>query len=276
MQPTVACATPPAEHRHSSDWNARRITASEDLGSSEEMRRLVLVGRYVCGLTHDLRIFNRTVLPLLQALQRSVTEDRPQDSLTYLDLLQERAESVSFIAEQVLDLGAGMNRLRVLADCISSTQKFVRPNMQRVEFVVDNQSPYQRITINSVQIQQVLVNLIRNAEQALTQYGCQTDQKPRITLTVHQLNRRTDREIIDALEGVEYVGISVTDNGMGMSEEVLARLATPFFTTRGGGDGTGLGMFMSAYLTKLHGGALVVHTRELEGTMVTVYLPVSS
>jgi signal transduction histidine kinase len=78
------------------------------------------------------------------------------------------------------------------------------------------------------------------------------------------------------LAGVAAVAISVADTGCGMSPDVLQRVMEPFFTTKGPGKGTGLGLTMVQGFARHSGGALRIESREGRGTTVTLYLPCSA
>ena len=103
-------------------------------------------------------------------------------------------------------------------------------------------------------LQQVLINLISNAEHAMS-------DTPTRTLTV-----RTSATVDEVL-------VSVTDTGRGMSAEVRRRIFEPFFTTKPAGVGTGLGLSVSYGIVQAHGGRIDVQSEPGVGTTVTVSLP---
>ncbi|MBI5379821.1 MAG: response regulator, partial [Nitrospirae bacterium] len=109
------------------------------------------------------------------------------------------------------------------------------------------------------QIQQVLLNLILNAEQALTE----TRHSGTITLTT-----RAQRE-----EG--RVALTIADDGPGIPSEILPRIFDPFFTTKQVGEGTGLGLAVSYGIIRAHGGEISVRSREGEGTAFSLSLPIA-
>jgi signal transduction histidine kinase len=112
------------------------------------------------------------------------------------------------------------------------------------------------------EIQQVLLNLLRNAAQAL-QRQTERSGPPRITV-------RTRRH-------AEGVHIEVQDNGPGMDEAVRVRVFEPFFTTRPVGEGTGLGLSVSYFIIKdEHGGEMSAASRPGEGATFTITLPTVS
>ncbi len=102
------------------------------------------------------------------------------------------------------------------------------------------------------QLQQVFLNIMTNALGAVGDGG-------RITVTTWE-------------EGRDMVGVSIQDNGAGMSEETIQRIFDPFFTTKKSG-GTGLGLFITYGIVKKLDGDIKVHSKEGEGATFTVYLP---
>jgi PAS domain S-box-containing protein len=115
------------------------------------------------------------------------------------------------------------------------------------------------VPCNAVQIEQVVVNLLRNAAQAMLADACAT-RPPKIVL-------RTGRD-------GDLVRIEVQDNGPGMDEEVSKRIFEPFFTTKEPGRGTGLGLSVSYFIvTDNHAGDITVRSRSGEGTSFCIRLP---
>ena len=128
---------------------------------------------------------------------------------------------------------------------------------QRVQLTVEN-SPALYVSVDTALIKQVLINLIRNAADAIGSDGL-------ITLRV-----RRDRVNI-AGRPADVAILEVTDNGQGMTTEVQERLFDPFFSTKE--SGTGLGLPIAARIVEKHGGALLYQTRSGHGTTFGIVLP---
>ncbi|MBW1781800.1 MAG: PAS domain S-box protein [Deltaproteobacteria bacterium] len=118
------------------------------------------------------------------------------------------------------------------------------------------------------QIDQVLMNLYVNAWQAMPGGGALYLETENVTL-----DEKAVRPFL--IEPGKYVKISVTDTGIGMDNETLARIFDPFFTTKEKGRGTGLGLASAYGIIKNHGGFIEAFSEEGEGTTFNIYLPAS-
>jgi signal transduction histidine kinase len=114
------------------------------------------------------------------------------------------------------------------------------------------------------QIQQVLLNILSNARDALNELGTDRPSGKRIRITAG-VHGRPDRRT---------VRISVEDNGPGIPEEVCERVFDPFYTTKRPDRGTGLGLSVSYGIVRDHDGALSVHSNPGEGARFDIELPV--
>src|ERR1039457_6641386 len=123
--------------------------------------------------------------------------------------------------------------------------------------------------VDPSQLTQIILNLVVNARDAMRNGG-------RLTLETASLSIETseEREIgSEELDPGDYVRISVTDNGVGMSDEVKQHLFEPFFTTKDEGRGSGLGLATSYGIVRQSGGHICVQSELGEGTTVKIFLP---
>jgi signal transduction histidine kinase len=138
---------------------------------------------------------------------------------------------------------------------VRATLLIARPSLRKVD-VEQDLGEIPSITCSPSQVNQVLLNLLTNASQAI--------DKPRGLIGV--ATRR---------EGADRIAIEVSDNGRGMTAEVLPKIFDPFFTTKDVGKGTGLGLTIAYKIVTQHGGRIDVRTEPGTGSTFTVILPVS-
>ncbi len=251
----------------------KRKEAELALAQSEEqlrqLQRMESIGQLTGGIAHD---FNNMLTVVLGNLDLAVSrlEDNPrarEEILLAIDASERGAELtrrlLAFARKQPLmpkpldvnDLTRGVERMvhRVLGD--------------NVDVELDLAASPWVAFCDPAQLESALVNLAVNARDAMSAGG---------RLTMLTANCVLDDAFVqanaDARKG-EYVAISVTDTGSGMSPEVAVRVFEPFFTTKEFGKGTGLGLAMVYGFVKQSGGHVVVDSAPGRGTTVTLYLP---
>jgi two-component system, cell cycle sensor histidine kinase and response regulator CckA len=117
------------------------------------------------------------------------------------------------------------------------------------------------VMVDSSQMEQVLVNLITNARDAMPRGG-------RVSISTANIQLRDE-----AAQDIPYVAISVKDTGSGMDAATQARVFEPFFTTKQGSSGTGLGLSTVFGIIEQSGGHIVVESQPGQGSEFTIYLP---
>ena len=137
---------------------------------------------------------------------------------------------------------------------IDDSLELLRHLLKQNVTVTKNYSNAGRVRGHAGQINQVLMNLLTNAAQALS-------------------GREDSVITIETRGDPDGVEVKIKDNGPGISPEVLPRIWDPFFTTKDVGEGTGLGLSIVHELVERHGGTIEVETRVGEGTTFTVKLP---
>ena len=212
----------------------RRQAAEASLRQSQKMEAL---GQLTGGVAHDFNNLLTIILGNLQLALRHITEDRPRTLLTNSYRAAERATELTkrllaFSRNQPLDprpldanrLVAGMSDLlgRTLGETIL------------IETV--RGGGLWQTEVDKAELESALLNLAINARDAMPEGG---------KLTIETANAFLDEAYCETVDGVksgQYVLISMTDTGAGMSQEVIGKAFDPFFTTKAAGAGTGLGL----------------------------------
>jgi PAS domain S-box-containing protein len=236
--------------------------AREALFQSQKMDA---IGQLTGGVAHD---FNNLLMAVLSSLEL-VRKRLPYDSkiTPLIDNAIQGAERganltqrmLAFARKQELQLEP-VELPELVRGMLSFLQRSIGP---QVHIEMDFPSDLPRALTDPNQLESALLNLAVNARDAMPQGGAVT------------ISARRERvaEATAELKSGEYVVLCVADTGEGMDEETLSRAAEPFFTTKGVGKGTGLGLPMVHGLAAQSGGRLELNSRPGDGTKVSLWLP---
>ncbi|WP_046869536.1 MHYT domain-containing protein [Microvirga massiliensis] len=233
-----------------------------------QAQKIEAVGHLTGGVAHDFNNLLAVVLGNLELLRKRLPDDpkltRLVDSaiqgaqrgaaLTQRMLAFARRQDLKPEPVDVPDLVKGMTDL---------LQRSIGPMVQ-IETRFPLALPCARVDANQLEL--ALLNLVVNARDAMPAGGI-------IAIAAHQ--RSISPAHPSGLAPGGYLCLSVTDTGQGMDEATLARALEPFFTTKGVGRGTGLGLSMVHGLAAQSGGRLVLKSREGAGTTAEIWLPVA-
>jgi PAS domain S-box-containing protein len=251
-----------------------RVTAIRDIRerrSLEEQVRLAQrmesIGRLAGGVAHDFNNLLTVILSQVEFLTGS-SRDQDADELGQIRAAAERAaeltrQLLAFARKQMVE-----PKVFDLNDLVARVDKLLRRVIGEDVLLSVIQSPDRGLVrADPGQIEQVLVNLVVNARDAMENGG---------RLTIETANAELGVEYAAAHPGVlpgPYVMVSVSDTGIGMNATILERIFEPFFTTKGPGKGTGLGLATCYGIVKQSGGSIFVYSEPGKGTTFKVYLP---
>ena len=239
-----------------------RKKMEERLRHSQKMEA---VGSLVAGVAHD---YNNQLQAVLASLEMAL-EDLAPDSPTYVAVhVAERAARRSLeITKGLLSYSRGESEGHVRIDLgellCEAGQVHQRVLPANIRFKLSHDESLWPIMGNATQIQQVLMNLMVNARDAMPAGG---------TLTIAAANRTIDANR-DSPRPKQVVLISVSDTGIGMDSETVSRIFDPFFTTKERGQGTGLGLSLVHGIVENHGGWIEVRSALGSGTTFDIFLP---
>ncbi|MEO8294960.1 MAG: ATP-binding protein [Gemmatimonadota bacterium] len=223
-----------------------------------QSEKMSAVGQLVAGVAHDLNNPLASVLGFADFLVES--PDVPSNLREPIRVIQQESLRAATIVRNLLGFARKQEHRRQktqLRQLLDGTLVLLRNQLMadRVEVRIEIEPEFPGLHINHNQIQQVFVNLIHNASQAITSTG------------------RPGEITIRARQGIQSVIIEVADDGPGMPEELAAQAFEPFFTTKPEGQGTGLGLNICQGIVKEHGGRITVTTAPGEGATFTIELP---
>ena len=243
-----------------------RIKLEEQLIQAQKMES---IGRLAGGVAHD---FNNLLSPILcytELLLADLSSSDPwHGRLERIHYAAERARDLTrqllaFSRKQVLDKKL-VNLKKVILDFEKLLRRTVREDIQiRLRLPPDLSA----VRADVGQIEQILMNLVVNAQDAMPEGGILNLELADIVL---------DEDYAANHQGVtpgSYVQLTVSDTGCGMDPGTLNRIFEPFFTTKTRGEGTGLGLSMVYGIVKQHGGYISAYSEEGLGTSFNIHLP---
>ena len=239
-----------------------RRSLEEQVRQSQKMDA---IGLLAGGVAHD---FNN-LLSVILGRTDLMREEHPEMARP-LALIESTAQRAAGLTRQLLALGRQQVLQPRVLDLGAVVQNLV-PMLRRVvredtELLIDVRGPHY-VEADPVQLEQVVINLVVNARDAMPSGG-------RLTMDVAEsdLDGRTTVRRIGAPAG-RYVSLRVADTGIGMDAATLTRIFEPFFTTKEIGRGTGLGLSTVYGIVSQSNGDIEVQSKPGQGTAFTVYLP---
>ncbi len=232
-------------------------------------RRLEAAGLLAAGVAHDFNNLLTIIRGSCDALSRG--DLGGENQLTVVQLIETAVERASSLTQQLLAFGRGQvlkPRDIDLNQTITALEQICRPLVgEQIELRWSLEPKLPAINADPAQIEQVLLNLIVNARDAMPAGGTLELQTARAS--------GTDARAEDPNDG-RLVRLSVKDNGSGMSSEVKSRIFEPFFTTKAPGKGTGLGLSTVYGIVRQSGGFITVDSELSLGTTFHIFLPESA
>ena len=227
------------------------------------------VGRLAGGVAHDFNNLLTVILGFCELLLADLDPDDPrQADMAEIQKAGARAagltrQLLAFSRKQIIE-PTRLDLNVVMIDMRAMLGRLIREDVKVMLGLRPELAP---VTADRGQVEQIVMNLAVNAQDAMPSGG---------TLTLETANIELDEHYAKAHLGVQpgqYVVLTVTDTGTGMTPEVQARLFEPFFTTKEVGKGTGLGLATVHGIVTRSGGSVDVHSEVGKGTSFKVYFP---
>lgn len=247
-----------------------RLRAADELRRSEDQLRhaqkMDAVGRLASGIAHD---FNN-VLTAIHGHIAFIIEDMPEQSGSREDALevQRAAERATQLTRQLLTFARRQPSKPVPADIntvITGLEKLLRRLIRADIHLETSLQTVAPIFVDPGHLEQVIVNLVVNARDAIPKGGTIRVRTCPIQLSEVYSNRGLN------LQPGDYVQLTVSDNGIGMSQDTQRQIFEPFYTTKP--EGTGLGLSTVYGIVTQAGGHVFVYSEEGVGTTFKVFLP---
>ena len=244
------------------DVTEKKILEKEIL----KRQTLEALSLFAGGIAHD---FNNILTSIMGTISLMKYSHSIIDIRKRLDLIEKAVNHASSLVSQLLSFskkGSPSKEVTSLRKIVKETVQFVLTG-SNIRWNVDIIEPLYKVNIASIQMSQILQNIIINAKQA-----CEQVENPRINIYVRTREIKTRTKMGNKiLNPGRYVEIAVTDNGQGISEDKMDKIFEPFFTTKEKGHGLGLAICYS--LIKAHNGEIVVESNLGIGTTFRIFIP---
>ncbi|MCA1989822.1 MAG: PAS domain S-box protein, partial [Desulfarculus sp.] len=254
------------------DVSDRHRAAAEKEALERQLRhaqKMEAVGTLAGGIAHDFNNILAGITGYAELALESASQGR--DNSEDLRQILRSAQRAGFLVRQVLAFSrrveTNLRPVDLNLELSQAAALLERTLPKMITQTIAQADAPALVSADPNQIQQILVNLAANAQDAMPEGG-------RLDITVR--NQVLEQDLIqdqDRVPAGAYAVITVADTGRGIAASNLPHIFEPFFTTKGVGQGSGLGLSTVFGLVKGHGGHITCHSREGQGASFTIYLP---
>lgn len=236
-----------------------------------QSQKMEAVGQLTGGIAHDFNNMLTGIIGSLELLRRRLARGRLEDLDSLIDLGVTSANRAAGLTHRLLAFSRRQSLdskpVEMNALVVSMGELLQRSIDERIRLDMQLSEPLWVAEADPNQLESALLNLVINARDAMPDGG---------ELVVKTANRALDEDFTQPHSNLapgDFVVLSVTDNGCGMTQSTINRAFDPFFTTKPIGQGTGLGLSMIYGFSKQSGGHVAIQSTVGEGTTVSLFLP---
>lgn len=234
-----------------------------------ESQKMEALGKLSGGVAHEINNLLQPIITLSD-LGKEALSPKDEKLLKYFDVIAGSGRKAREVVRQILTFSRqdapviGAHKIApIIEDAVQLAKSGLAPGLE-LESTIQVESA--TALVNPTQVSQVVINLIRNAADAMESGGI-------IKLLLDRVESREGPEALLPDQGQSWVLLSISDTGCGISEESRARIFEPFFTTKPVGKGTGLGLSVVYSIVLGWGGAIELDSEVDRGTTAMVYIP---
>jgi signal transduction histidine kinase len=249
-----------------------RMRHRERLGQAQlrQAQKLDSIGTLASGVAHEINNPIMGIMGYAEIIKDGV--DAESKTARMADEIIGQTRRVGEIVKNLLRFARAEEAERrdhvCVADLVESTASLIQTVMRHddIAMVINVPPELPTLICNGQQIQQVVMNLLTNARDALNMKYPERDEDKRIIVTASEIDE----------ESGQAIRITVEDKGIGIPEDVQGRMFVPFFTTKSRDKGTGLGLSISHGIVAEHGGQMVVESAIGEWSRIHIDLPLGA
>ncbi|QDM24218.1 response regulator [Tardiphaga sp. vice154] len=261
------------EQRVEEKTREREATGVQLKATEEALRqaqKMEAVGQLTGGIAHDFNNLLTGIVGSLDLMRARLAKGRTEGLTRYVDAAMNSANRAAALTHRLLAFARRQPLVPKSIDAnalVNSLEDLLRRTIgERLDLVIVVAPDLWGTLCDPNQLESALLNLAINARDAMPDGG-------KLTIATANAPQETARAEAPVLAPGDYICISVTDTGTGMSPEVVARAFDPFFTTKPIGQGTGLGLSMIYGFARQSNGHVSIDSRPGRGTVVKLYLP---
>lgn len=235
-------------------------------------QRLELMGTLTSGIAHE---FNNLLAPIMGYSILVLEKLPPEETEVYDKVLKiyHTSQRAKTVISRLLELSGKNDNVEfreiLLDETIRKTVELANlAKPKNAEVRLELQCQGQRILGNETQLSQLLLNLVINAFHAI-------EEKNGTLVIRTEVSIKQKEELITEAEN-KVVLLRVSDNGMGIAEEILPRIFEPFFSTKQSGKGTGLGLAIVQQIVEEHNAKIFVESKKGQGTTFSIEFPINN
>jgi PAS domain S-box-containing protein len=238
-----------------------------------QSQKMEAIGQLTAGIAHDFNNMLTGVIGGLDIIRRRLADGRTDGLDRFMDAATGSAQRAAALTHRLLAFSRRQSldtRPLDVNDLVRSMAELLGRSIgEGVELKISLHDGLPVAKADANQLESALLNLAINARDAMPEGGVLTVATAVADLDARYAGRH------EGLKPGQYVMVSVSDTGVGMTPEVLAKAYDPFFTTKAVGEGTGLGLSMVHGFVNQTGGHIRIHSQPGLGTSVKLYLPVA-
>ncbi len=235
-----------------------------------QSQKMEAIGHLAGGIAHDFNNILTAIIGYSTLLQQKMKEDDPMRSM--VNSVISSAERAANLTQELL----AFSRKQIINpkpveinDLVKNMEKLLlRLIGEDIEFRTILSEQQLWVVADRGQLEQVIMNLITNARDAMPGGGILSIETATVEITRRQMDEQRD-----VIRPGRYAVISISDTGTGMDEETKEHIFEPFYTTKDVGKGTGLGLSVVYGIVKQHNGHIKVYSEKGHGTTFRIYLP---